>query len=263
MPEIFSFFLTRMQNSSQAENCLPDRPSNQNSLTGTFPVASNVGLKYIFTIRASQPLNVLQAAEVPFDIWNCNATAHQYQSTYAALPWNSPLSTWNSSGTSLDSQYSNPLTETPFTSSNTPNVPPAGPTSYLSPSLSDYFPAPLTTNVLHFSPPTVRFSDVAYLSSSHPSPSIQSPASTASAASPSTDFNSPKQSTTYSIPKTQFCPNCHLAFARAADLERHIHTVHLCIRHHCKVPGCGDNAGKGYCRREKLRKHLRTVHAML
>jgi Zinc finger, C2H2 type len=263
MPETSSFFLARTQNLSQEESCLPNRPSNQNSLTGTFPVPHNTDWKYIFTIRAGQPSNVLQVAEGPFGIWNYNATTHQCQSTYATLPWNSPLSTWNSDGTSLDSQYSSPVSETPFTSFNHPNVLPAGPTPYLSPSPSNYSPAPFTTNVLHFSPPTGNFSDMACLGSSHTSPSILPPTSAASATSPSTDYNSPKQFTTYPVPKTQSCPNCHLAFARVADLERHIHTIHLRIRHHCKVPGCGDNAGKGYCRREKLRKHLRTVHAML
>jgi hypothetical protein len=262
MHETSSFFFARTQNSPQEESCLLDRPSNQNSLTGTFPVPHNTDWKYIFTIRASQPSNVVQVAEGPFDICNYNTTTHQCQSTYATLPWNSPLSTWNSDGTSLDSQYSSPLSEAPFTSFNHPSVLPAGLTPYLPSSPSNYFPAPPTTNVLHLSPLTDRFLDTPYFSS-HPSPSILSPASTVSAASPSTDYSTPKQFTTYTVPKTQSCPNCRLAFARIADLERHIHTIHLRIRHHCKMPGCGDNAGKGYCRREKLRKHLRTVHAML
>jgi hypothetical protein len=248
---------------SQEESCLPDRPLDLNSLTKPFPVPHNTDWKYISTICASQPSKVLRVAEGSFDLWNYNTTTHQYQSTYATLPWNSPLSTWNSGGTLLDLQYSSPLIETPFTSFNNPNILPVGPTLNLSPSPSNYFPTPPTNNILQFSSPADRISDMAYFSSSHASPSIVSPASTSSAWSPPTDFNSPKQSTTYSIPKTQSCPNCHLAFARVADLERHIHTIHLRIRHHCKVPGCGDNAGKGYCRREKLRKHLKTLHAML
>jgi hypothetical protein len=262
MPETFSLVLTCIQNSSPEESCLPDPPLNQNSFAKTFPLHGNMDWNHNFTIRGCHPTNTLQFAAAPLDIWNCNATSHQYQPIYTPLPWVSPSSTWNAEDTSLDYQNSTPLTETPFTSfntTNTANIPAVTQTPYLSPGLSGYCPSSQTNNIIPHSPPADRFLDMAYFSS-QPSPSTLSPASTTSAASLSTDYKSPKQSTTDPKTKTQSCSNCHLAFARVADLERHKHTIHLRIRHHCNMPGCLDNAGKGYCRREKLRKHLRTVH---
>ncbi|KAE8449084.1 hypothetical protein EG329_008467 [Mollisiaceae sp. DMI_Dod_QoI] len=61
-------------------------------------------------------------------------------------------------------------------------------------------------------------------------------------------------------PKLHQCPNCQLTFARTADLQRHISGVHLRIRHHCHKTGCSDNHGKGYCRQEKLKKHVLDTH---
>lgn len=61
-------------------------------------------------------------------------------------------------------------------------------------------------------------------------------------------------------PKNLHCPNCDRSFARAPDLQRHIDGIHLRIRHHCRVIGCGDNLGKGYCRMEKLRNHMMSSH---
>jgi hypothetical protein len=56
------------------------------------------------------------------------------------------------------------------------------------------------------------------------------------------------------------CLGCDLSFARASDLQRHFNNIHLQIRHHCVVLGCGNNRGKGYCRGDKLRCHLRQRH---
>lgn len=61
-------------------------------------------------------------------------------------------------------------------------------------------------------------------------------------------------------PKNLHCRSCERSFARAPDLQRHIDGIHLRIRHHCRVAGCGDNIGKGYCRMEKLRGHMMTAH---
>jgi hypothetical protein len=57
------------------------------------------------------------------------------------------------------------------------------------------------------------------------------------------------------------CPSCKFSFARLSDLQRHFDNLHLHIRHHCRVPGCGNNRGRGYCRVEKLRLHLKNTHA--
>ncbi|KUJ20553.1 uncharacterized protein LY89DRAFT_666216 [Mollisia scopiformis] len=64
-------------------------------------------------------------------------------------------------------------------------------------------------------------------------------------------------------PKTLHCPNCELSFARASDLQRHIDGIHLRIRHHCRVSGCGDNDKKGWCRLEKLKGHMQHVHGQI
>lgn len=60
--------------------------------------------------------------------------------------------------------------------------------------------------------------------------------------------------------KQHQCSQCTLAFARLPDLQRQIDSVHLGIRHHCHEPRCHDNYGRGYCRSEKLKKHVREVH---
>lgn len=56
------------------------------------------------------------------------------------------------------------------------------------------------------------------------------------------------------------CTFCMATFTRPNDLERHMQSVHLDIRHHCIFLGCANNKGKGYCRLEKLRKHQRDNH---
>lgn len=56
------------------------------------------------------------------------------------------------------------------------------------------------------------------------------------------------------------CNWCMESFTRAADLQRHVESVHLGIKHHCFWPGCHNNRGKGYCRAEKLRTHQRQKH---
>ncbi|KAF4633680.1 hypothetical protein G7Y89_g4422 [Cudoniella acicularis] len=53
---------------------------------------------------------------------------------------------------------------------------------------------------------------------------------------------------------------CQESFARAADLQRHIESVHYGIKYHCAWFGCSNNGGKGYCRLEKLRTHQRQKH---
>lgn len=58
------------------------------------------------------------------------------------------------------------------------------------------------------------------------------------------------------------CPwlGCTESFARTTDVNRHVDSVHFGIKHHCYWQGCPDNAGKGYCRLEKLRTHQRQKH---
>ena len=56
------------------------------------------------------------------------------------------------------------------------------------------------------------------------------------------------------------CTFCMATFTRPYDLERHVQSIHLDIRHHCTWLGCTNNKGKGYCRIEKLRKHQRDNH---
>ena len=56
------------------------------------------------------------------------------------------------------------------------------------------------------------------------------------------------------------CTFCMATFTRPYDLERHVQSVHLDIRHHCTWLGCTNNKGMGYCRIEKLRKHQRDNH---
>jgi hypothetical protein len=58
------------------------------------------------------------------------------------------------------------------------------------------------------------------------------------------------------------CPwlGCTESFARFTDIQRHWDSVHLGIRYHCFWVGCPNNAGKGYCRLEKLRTHQRQKH---
>lgn len=68
------------------------------------------------------------------------------------------------------------------------------------------------------------------------------------------------ESETASLPRMHSCPNCDLTFARHTDLRRHVQSIHLRIRHHCRVAGCGNNFGNGYCRPEKLRKHVLNAH---
>jgi hypothetical protein len=55
-------------------------------------------------------------------------------------------------------------------------------------------------------------------------------------------------------------PLCFESFVRAADVERHIQSVHMGVRYHCFWTGCGNNRGNGYCRPEKLRTHQRQKH---
>ncbi|KAF8867234.1 hypothetical protein BDZ45DRAFT_734498 [Acephala macrosclerotiorum] len=75
-----------------------------------------------------------------------------------------------------------------------------------------------------------------------------------------TPCRSKRASTTAPKPKTHHCDRCGRTFARPPDLQRHIDGVHLRIRHHCHEAGCSNNHGRGYCRLEKLRKHVLDVH---
>ena len=62
--------------------------------------------------------------------------------------------------------------------------------------------------------------------------------------------------------KSHPCPSCARSFVRSSDLQRHFSNIHLQIRHHCAIPFCGNNGGKGYCRVEKLQRHLRKQHKL-
>lgn len=66
----------------------------------------------------------------------------------------------------------------------------------------------------------------------------------------------------YPIPQRTPCawPMCSESFARQSDLQRHMDSVHLGIKHHCFWPGCSNNRGNGYCRLEKLRTHQKQKH---
>ncbi|KAG4432766.1 hypothetical protein IFR05_011749 [Cadophora sp. M221] len=61
-------------------------------------------------------------------------------------------------------------------------------------------------------------------------------------------------------PRNNVCVSCGNAFARGSDLRRHFDNKHGHIRHHCRMPGCENNRGKGYCRKEKLRLHRKQKH---
>lgn len=74
--------------------------------------------------------------------------------------------------------------------------------------------------------------------------------------SPSSNPESPRT-------KSHSCPSCSLAFTRLSDLRRHFSNIHVRIRHHCLLTGCGNNGGKGYCRKEKLLKHMKEKHQYL
>jgi hypothetical protein len=53
---------------------------------------------------------------------------------------------------------------------------------------------------------------------------------------------------------------CTKTFTRTADLDRHALNVHNRVGHHCQVPGCINNKGKGYCRADKLKDHMWKKH---
>jgi hypothetical protein len=57
-----------------------------------------------------------------------------------------------------------------------------------------------------------------------------------------------------------FFDGCATTFTRKADLDRHVLNVHNRIGHHCQVPGCNNNKGKGYCRPDKLKEHMWRKH---
>lgn len=109
------------------------------------------------------------------------------------------------------------------------------------------------------------FSYTTYHQSGYPNSSHSSIASPPHDSTPSPPFlnqapESGSNAKSAPKPKTHDCPHCELKFARVSDLQRHIDGVHLRIRHHCRAEGCGNNHGKGYCRLEKLRKHVLDVH---
>ena len=82
------------------------------------------------------------------------------------------------------------------------------------------------------------------------------------------EYTSPLTSPPQSNPesprtKSHPCPSCTLAFTRLSDLRRHFSNIHVRVRHHCLLAGCGNNGGKGYCRKEKLLKHMKEKHQYL
>lgn len=77
-------------------------------------------------------------------------------------------------------------------------------------------------------------------------------------------FNQVQSGNQSRAPQQYFClwSTCHTPFARPSDLDRHVRSLHLDIRRHCTVPGCADNAGRGFKRADKSRAHLRGVHGL-
>lgn len=71
----------------------------------------------------------------------------------------------------------------------------------------------------------------------------------------------PKPSSSRAV--RHICPTCNQSFSRLSDLHRHSENIHLQIRHHCPISGCEDNRGRGYCRAEKMRGHLRKRHELI
>jgi len=65
--------------------------------------------------------------------------------------------------------------------------------------------------------------------------------------------------------KQAFClwNDCHKAFNRRPDLDRHVQSVHLGVRSHCTVSGCDNNGGKGFPRLDKLKAHEKKYHGAI
>ena len=57
------------------------------------------------------------------------------------------------------------------------------------------------------------------------------------------------------------CAFCNKAYARTADLNRHLRTHDSNAKKHgCPAPGCKYAGSKGFLRRDKLRDHVRARH---
>jgi len=57
-------------------------------------------------------------------------------------------------------------------------------------------------------------------------------------------------------------PNCTISCRRQADWQRHFQLKHFNVRWFCDEPGCEKGASffVGYCRQDKVKKHIRTKH---
>jgi hypothetical protein len=57
-------------------------------------------------------------------------------------------------------------------------------------------------------------------------------------------------------------PGCVVSCGRQGDWHRHFQLKHCNVRWFCNEPGCEKNvlSFKGYCRQDKVKKHIRTKH---
>ncbi|MCJ1338921.1 hypothetical protein MMC09_004210 [Bachmanniomyces sp. S44760] len=99
------------------------------------------------------------------------------------------------------------------------------------------------------------------------------------AESPSTEYFQPYESNSHRIRRSEkvarkasssskdksfvcLTPNCtsKAVFTRAADLDRHMQTVHIATKMDCPHQWCGRQGQHGFTRKDHLRDHLRQVH---
>lgn len=199
-----------------------------------------------------------------FDVWNYDSTTSDEQSTRGSISQEVSSNVWSSSDPIYPSSISltHSPTDLPMCNWNyNSDFGPRPPQSSFAPQYAQ-LPNPTSLNMCIEAAP---FSYTTYHQSGYPNSSHSSIASPPHDSTPFPPFlnRAPKfgsKAKSARKPKTLYCPHCELKFARVSDLQRHINGVHLRIRHHCRAKGCGNNHGKGYCRLEKLRKHVLDVH---
>ncbi|PMD15226.1 hypothetical protein NA56DRAFT_710166 [Hyaloscypha hepaticicola] len=199
-----------------------------------------------------------------FELWNYDSTPSDEQSTRGSISQEVSSNFWSSSDPIYPSSISLTHSPTDLPMSNWNYNSDFGawpPQSSFAPQYAQ-LPNPTPLNMCIEAAPLsyTTYHQSGYPTSSHSS--IASPQHD-STSSPPFSNRAPKSGSKAKSapkPKTHDCPHCELKCARASDLQRHIDGVHLRIRHHCRTEGCGNNHGKGYCRLEKLRKHVRDVH---